>query len=230
MRRVDPEGRSLGRVFREELVEPLGLEFYIGLPEAIPRERLAAIELPNPIESLLSLTKVPKTMVPRILDPNSLMMRSFEIPRGFRPNKREALAVEQPSSNGVGLIRSMAKIYSVFAEGGEELGISEETIEEITAPALEPEGGFADTVMGGISYFGLGFVKPGPDVWFGSSQKAFGAAGAGGSFGFADPDARLAYAYAMTKMGVGARNDVRESALRAAVYRCLSRLEGGSAK
>ena len=41
IRRVDPTRRTLGRFFHEEIAEPLGLEFYIGLPRAIPDEGLA---------------------------------------------------------------------------------------------------------------------------------------------------------------------------------------------
>ena len=41
VRRVDPTRRTLGRFFHEEIADPLGLEFYIGLPRAIPDEGLA---------------------------------------------------------------------------------------------------------------------------------------------------------------------------------------------
>ena len=45
-----------------------------------------------------------------------------------------------------------------------------------------------------------------------------------GSFGFADPDVRLGYAYVMNKLGFYLENDPREKALRDAVYRAISRL------
>jgi CubicO group peptidase (beta-lactamase class C family) len=44
LRRVDPEHRSLGRAFAEDIAGPLGLEAYIGLPEDFDRRRLARIE------------------------------------------------------------------------------------------------------------------------------------------------------------------------------------------
>src|SRR6185503_14530700 len=81
-----------------------------------------------------------------------------------------------------------------------------------------------DEVMGVPSYFSLGFMRPGPDVWFGSSQRALGAPGAGGSFAFADPDARVGYAYVMNKMDFYLSDDPREKALRDAVYRAIARL------
>lgn len=74
------------------------------------------------------------------------------------------------------------------------------------------------------SYFSLGFLRSGPDASFGMSPRAFGAPGAGGSFAFADPDARLGYAYVMNKMDFYLSDDPREKPLRDAVYRAISRL------
>src|SRR4029079_18825006 len=79
-------------------------------------------------------------------------------------------------------------------------------------------------VIGLPSYFSLGFMRPGPDVRFGSSQRARGAPGAGGSFAFADPDAHVGYAYVMNKMDFYLSDDPREKALRDALYRCIARL------
>jgi CubicO group peptidase (beta-lactamase class C family) len=76
-------------------------------------------------------------------------------------------------------------------------------------------------LLGLPSYFSLGFLRPGPDVSFGSSERAFGAPGAGGSFAFADPDAHLGYAYVMNKLDFYLVDDPREKALRDAIYRAL---------
>jgi CubicO group peptidase (beta-lactamase class C family) len=74
----------------------------------------------------------------------------------------------------------------------------------------------------GCRSVGVGFLRPGPEVSFGSSPRAFGAPGAGGSFTFADPDARLGYAYVMNTLDFYLENDSREKALRDAVYRAIS--------
>jgi len=120
----------------------------------------------------------------------------------------------------------MAKAYSVFATGGKELNLKKETIEELYAPAVPPEQGPHDEILDMDSYFSLGYSKPGPDTWFGSSRRAFGTSGTGGSFAFADPDAQASFAYAMTKMGYRMKDDPREKSLRDAMYRCIKRLEG----
>jgi CubicO group peptidase (beta-lactamase class C family) len=78
-------------------------------------------------------------------------------------------------------------------------------------------------VLGVPSYFLLGFLRPGPEVSFGSSERAFGAPGAGDSFAFADPDARLGYAYVMNKLDFHLVDDPREKALRDAIYRAIAR-------
>jgi hypothetical protein len=83
-----------------------------------------------------------------------------------------------------------------------------------------------DEVLGVPSYFSLGFLRPGPQVSFGSSPRAVGAPGAGGSFAFADPDAHLGYAYVMNKLDFYLANDPREKSLRDAVYRAIARLSG----
>jgi hypothetical protein len=84
--------------------------------------------------------------------------------------------------------------------------------------------GRLDEVLGVPSHFSLGFLRPGPTVFFGSTPRAFGSPGAGGSFAFADPDARLGYAYVMNKLDFYLENDPREKALRDALYRAIGRV------
>ena len=81
--------------------------------------------------------------------------------------------------------------------------------------------------MGVPAWYSLGYLRPGPDVMFGSSPRAFGTPGAGGSFAFADPDARLGYAYVMNKLDFYLFDDPREKALREAVHRAIRRLSAG---
>ena len=216
IRRVDPSHRSLGRFFHEEIALPLGLEFFIGLPREIASDRLARVKLLSPWRGLLALRYTPPAVTLKMIRPGSLLRRSF-VGVGVDPNDRAYLEVEVPAGNGVGTARAIARAYSAFAEGGMELGIPPETMALVTAPPVM--AGARDEVLGVPSCFSLGFLRPGPEVWFGSSQRAFGGPGAGGSFGFADPDARLGYAYVMNKLDFHLTDDPREKALRDAVYR-----------
>jgi CubicO group peptidase (beta-lactamase class C family) len=156
-----------------------------------------------------------------MITPGSLLRRTF---LGAKPDWRDRrwLELEMPAGNGVGTARAIARAYSAIAEGGAEIGIMPETFASITSPPVVARP--KDEVMGVPSYFSLGFMRPGPSVWFGSSQRALGAPGAGGSFAFADPDARLGYAYVMNKMDFYLVDDPREKPLRDAVYRAIARL------
>jgi CubicO group peptidase (beta-lactamase class C family) len=221
IRHVDPAHRTLGHFFRDEIAVPLGLDFYIGLPPEIPDERVAKVKTLSPWRGLLALRYTPIAVTMRMIRPGSLLRRSF-MGLGVDPNDRRYLEGEVPAGNGVGTARAIARAYSAFAEGGAEIGITPETFARVTA--APPVSATVDEVLGIPSYFSLGFLRTGPDVWFGSSQRAFGAPGAGGSFGFADPDAHVGFAYVMNKLDFYLTNDPREKALRDAVYGAIARL------
>jgi CubicO group peptidase (beta-lactamase class C family) len=223
IRRADPAHRTLGQFFQDEIAHRLGIEFYIGLPRQLPDERLAKLETFTPRRSISAFRSAPPGFVLRVLWPWSRLRKSMLFAR-VDPNDRRWLEVEVPAGNGVGTARAIARAYSAFAEGGAELGITPETLANLTAvrEVERPK----DEVMGVPSWISLGFLRPGPRLGFGSSQRAFGTPGAGGSFGFADPDARLGFAYVMNKMDYYMVDDPREKALRDAVHRSIRRLSG----
>lgn len=224
LRRVDPAHRSLGQFFRDEIATPLGLAFYIGLPDDVPAERLAHVETLSPLGGLGNLGKLPFGMALRIAWPWSLLNRSLSIPRGYDPNQRASLAIELPSGNGVGTARALATAYGELAMGAPRLGLSSSVLAALFAPPPPAAGGADDEVMGFPTYFSLGFWKPSPSLDFGTSRRAVGSSGAGGSFAYADPDRQLGYAYVMNRMDYWV-GDPRELALRRAVRRCLDRLD-----
>lgn len=222
IRRVDPARRTLGRLFHEEIAAPLGLDVYIGLPPEIPNERIAVLKTLSPLRALGAVFTTPLPTVMRMVAPGSLLRRTMLLVVDMDMNDRRSLEIEMPAGNGVGTARSFARAYSAFAEGGGEIGITPETFARVTEPPPDPHR--LDVVLGVPSFFSLGFLRPGPEMWFGSSQRTFGAPGAGGSFAFADPDARLGYAYVMNKLNFYLQDDPREKSLRDAVYRAIARL------
>lgn len=225
MRRVDPKGRSIGEFFAQELAKPLDLDFYIGLPDSVPDEELAKVYYPSIGQFIFNMKKMPKKMRKDFRNKKSILYQSFKIPEKFSPNSRKTQKIEMPSANGIGDARSIAKVYSVFAQGAKELGVNEETINLLSQPATIPPKGAFDIVMGLKTYFAYGFIKPGPDLLYGNNRSVFGTPGAGGSYGFADPEKEIGYAYIMSKMGLYLVNDPREVALRKAMYRCIERIE-----
>jgi CubicO group peptidase (beta-lactamase class C family) len=223
IRHVDPTHRTLGRFFAEEIAKPLEVEFYIGLPPEIPDERLARLKTFTPMRAIRALPSVPRDYVMRILWPWSLLRKSMLF-ADVDPNDRRWLEVEVPAGNGVGTARAIARAYSAFAEGGAELGVTPPTLASLTAvhDVERPR----DEVMGVPSWMSLGFLRPGPQLDWGSSRRAFGTPGAGGSFGFGDPEARLGFAYVMNNMNFHMFDDPREKALRDGVHRSIRRLSG----
>ena len=134
---------------------------------------------------------------------------------------RRFLALENPAVTGIGQVRALARAYGALATGGAELGVGRETLAALTAPPVTPAVERCDQVLRLDIRFSLGFLRPGGTYRFGSSDRAFGAPGAGGSLAFADPDAQIGYAYAPNKMGMTLLGDAREKALQEALYRCV---------
>lgn len=224
VRRVDPRHRSLGQVFADEIAGPLGEEFYIRLPETVPDDRLAPLILRSPWLNLLELSP---RMLPGAFRKRSVLYRSVIANPGtlvgMDARRIFARELEVPSGGGVGTARAIAHAYGVLATGGAELGLRPETIRELEAPPVAPTGGFPDACMGGADIrFSLGFMRPAPDWSFGS-PRSYGAPGAGGSFGYADPEAGIGYGYVCNRMGKS-QDDPRDVALREAMTASLAAL------
>jgi CubicO group peptidase (beta-lactamase class C family) len=221
VRRIDPAHRSLGRFFADEIAAPLELDFFIGLPASIPDTRLAPLEPPSLLERL---TEVPLAITLAAMNPRSALHRSLVANpgTGFYVDERCLIVrdLEVPSGGGVGTARAIAKAYGVFAAGGRELDLRRETIEALMAPAVPARRGFFDECLRGAVQFSLGFMKPSELLSFGH-PGAFGAPGAGGSMGYADPAVGVGYGYVTNRMGMNLQGDPRDVALRTALQRCL---------
>ena len=159
-----------------------------------------------------------------VLGANSLTVRVMTGPSGLFGynemwNRDDVLAAEMPSSNGVGSARALARLYA--ATIGEIDGIRllrPETVREATRVVSRGP----DRVIFVETCFGLGFSLP-PMLGADCGPSAFGHPGAGGSLGFADPEAGLAFAYVMNRMRFEAGGDPRAALLVRALYECIGR-------
>jgi len=215
LRRIDPQHRSLGQFFHDEIAAPLGMEFYIGLPASVPNSKLAPLVDPRYLEMLFGF---PVLMSLEILNPRSNFRRALlgsELAHDEQYIYSRELEI--PAGGGVGTARSVARVYGVFASGGSELALRPETLQELTAPAVPSTHGFFDECIKGDAEFSLGFMKPNRGFPFGS-PASFGFPGAGGSFGFADPEKQIGYGYIPNRKGVTMGGDPRDVALRQALY------------
>jgi CubicO group peptidase (beta-lactamase class C family) len=217
LRRIDPQHRSLGQFFQDEIATPLGLDFYIRLPESIPDARLATLVDPSPLEMLLGF---PIRLTLDSLNHHSIVYRALIANPGSALSHDERRIytrnLEVPSGGGVGTARAIARAYGVFASGGRELCLRPETLEALAAPARAGANGFYDEFMRADAQFSLGFMKSNPGWPFGSAQS-YGSPGAGGSLGFADPQTGIGYAYVTNRKGTHPEGDPRDIALRKAL-------------
>jgi CubicO group peptidase (beta-lactamase class C family) len=215
LRRIDPQHRTLGQFFQDEIASTLGLDFYIRLPESIADSQLAPLVDPSFAEMIFGF---PFKMALDVWNPRSNIRRAL-MGSELAHDKQCIYPrnLEIPAGGGVGTARAIARAYSVFATGGKELGLLKETMRELTAPAVPATHGFFDECIRGDAQFSLGFMKPNAGFPFGSAS-AFGHPGAGGSLGFADPEAQIGYAYVPNRKSTTMGGDARDVALRHALF------------
>jgi CubicO group peptidase (beta-lactamase class C family) len=207
-------GRSPGQFFAEDVARPLGLDCWIGLPEEI-EPRVAAIVPPDPVTDPQTLA-----MMEQIMGPHTLLGRVMNKPDDLftydqRWNTRPYHAAEMPSTNGIGTARAVSKLYAACI--GEVDGMRLLDPETLEAALVEQSAG-PDHVLSVPTRFSSGFSLSWT-VSLSAGESAFGYAGAGGSLGFADPEAGLAFAYIPNRMVL--TDFARSSGLVNAVYRAL---------
>jgi len=222
LRRVDPQHRTIGGFFQEEIAGPLGEDFYIRLPTSIPDERLAPMVRPSALAMISVLFTIPFAFAIATMNPRSNIRRCLqgsELPDTEANGRVYARELEIPAGGGVGTARALAHIYGEFATGGKKLGLRGETLKRLMAPPVSPARGFRDECFKLESRLALGFMRPGPDHRF-AHPGSFGAPGTGGSFAFADPHNQLGFGYVPNRM-VMRVVDLRAEALRQAAYESI---------
>ena len=208
-------GRSLGTYFREEVAEPLGLDFHIGLPEALDARVSPLVQGP------VHLGEGTTWMEALVNDPEGVTAKAFMNPVLGSPNERAWRAAEIPAANGHGTAAALARVYGALARGGELDGVRVLAPKTIDAARREHVYG-PDQVLPMTTRIGLGFMLPTADEPWSPNPGAFGHSGAGGSHGFADPEQRLALGYTMNLMHTGVwLVDPRARRLVAAAYESL---------
>jgi CubicO group peptidase (beta-lactamase class C family) len=212
VRRVD--GRSVGRFFREEIAEPLGVDFHIGLGPAEEKRAAEVTDLEPPPEFAMAFAGAPAGELP-------LVVLAFANPSGTGDhNAPEHRRAEIPAMNGHCTARALARVYGARACGGEQGGVrllAPESIER----ARSEQARDMDPLLGMPLRMGLGFWLSQPEVpgfAYGPNEGAFGHPGAGGSLGFADPAAAIGFGYVTSRMGSEMSTDPRAQALIDALY------------
>lgn len=201
LRRID--GRTMGRYLREEVCDPLGADFLLGVgPEHDARcATLVQGQVVTPLDP----------------DPALSPEERVEDNATWGPNSRNWRAAEVPSASGHATAMGVARVYGALARGGELDDVRilrADTIDRATVqigPGMQPM-----TAGGAVLRFGTGFMLATRALPDGRSVTTFGHGGIGGANGLADPERKLAFGYVMNKMNSGFGISLRD-----AVYECI---------
>ncbi len=212
VRRID--GRTLGTVLSEDIAAPLGAEVHVGLPAALH---------PRVVEFLWPGTPPPEAEPPGLSDGQLMSFNAYYNPSGLSGaglvNTARWRSAEIPSTNAHGSARGVARVYEALAAGGASDGVR--VIDEAVLGQFTTEHSCGpDLVLGRPSRFGLGFQLTQAERPLGPGPRGFGHFGAGGSLGFCDPDAGIAFGYVINAMGPRWQNP-RNRALMDALYASL---------
>ena len=209
VRRVD--GRSVGRYFKEEIADPLNIDFHIGLAESefircadmlmITRD---SMKLPGEF-----LRYVPNFFLPEKLQNFKQALISGDFQQAFQEreedddnyvNSPDWRMAEIPSANGHGTAKSLATLYGILSNGCSRNGVSIMSDASLQY-AITPHSQGPDSVLFGAPIkFGLGYELAQGIASVGNispsfNNKMFGHAGVGGAVAFGDPDKGLGYGF-----------------------------------
>lgn len=206
-------GQSLGTYFAKEFAEPLGADFVIGFGPELD-ERVAPL-----VQGPIVVEEGEVSMFEEILkNPEGMTARAFNNPPLLGTevhNTREWRAAEIPAANGHASAAGIATIYGKLAVG--EL-LSQAVLEEARTCQAEGE----DAILPLVTKVACGFMLAPASEPCGPNPKAFNHAGAGGSLGYCDPEAKIGLGYVMNNMHSGLwLVDPRARNLVDAVYESL---------
>ncbi|MCB1693597.1 MAG: beta-lactamase family protein [Pseudomonadales bacterium] len=226
VRRID--GRSLGEFFREEIADPLNLDFSIGTASE-DFKRVARVRNINLDELAPELRAVLEPLLLNNRDPAHFAGKAFMAREGVGAldrlaelmNNPRVLETEVPAGNGTATARGLARFHAMLAGGGTLEGVtllSPETVARFTAERRTE----MDTVLGMPTSRGLGFflnLVEGPlGRSMGPTPSAFGHSGAGGQQGFADPERKVSVGFVRNHLTL---EPFFGAGLIARVYECL---------
>jgi CubicO group peptidase (beta-lactamase class C family) len=204
-------GQSIGTFYREEFAEPLGADFHIGTGE----------EHFHRIANMIPPEAGPDAQVPS----EGIAARTFANPvaealESRTPGWRKA---EIPAANGHGNARSVVKVQSVLANGGEAFGkrvMSEAGCRTI----FQEQSNGMDLVLGIPVRFGMGYGLNSDAMPLSPNPHTCYWGGWGGSIVIVDQDARMCVSYVMNRMEATLTGDMRGMSIVQAAYQSLANL------
>jgi CubicO group peptidase (beta-lactamase class C family) len=218
VRRID--GRSIGTFFRDEVAEPLGLDFWIGLPGEIePRVASTVVVDLATVSGLIKDIGDRAPLAGHLFGNDGGWMSSVDRP-AFH-------AAELPAAGGITNGRGLASMYAPLSRDGSQGDVRLVSSAALGRMRTAQSVSDVDAVVGARTSYTMGFSKSwhnpgleaGPSVIIG--EDAFGAPGMGGQMGFADPSYQLAFGYTANRHGFGTGLNARGQSLIDATYQVL---------
>lgn len=218
VRRVS--GKSLGSFFRDEVAGPLGLDFWIGLPEE-QEHRIAPVIPYRPGPDVQSTPFMDAARQPGTIANLFVFNHGDWAVKGV--NTRPGRAAEIGAAGGVSNARGLAGFYKALT--GDGAIVSPDTCAAMSEASTATH---VDATLLVPTRFSAGFMlsmdnrhrAAGRDSVI-LGRRAFGHVGAGGSLGFTDPECGLSFGYTMNRMGEGLFLNERGQSLVDAAYRSL---------
>jgi len=199
-------GRTIGQILREDIAGPLGIDFYLGLPEA-EHERCADLRKPSAMADFGQ--------------PNAATKAAFFNKHGSPGGRGITLwrETEFGGSNGHGTAKSLARLAQMVL-GGQIEG-TQFLSPDVLAALTQSRFTGPNLVLPFDLTIAAGLMKNTPNHFYGPSDDCFGHSGWGGSCVWADRETGLTGAYVMNKMSNHLLGDPRPRALIEAVYAAL---------
>jgi CubicO group peptidase (beta-lactamase class C family) len=161
IRRVD--GRSLGQFFAEEIAKPLGLEFWIGLPES--EEHRVSPMIGGLTPSGDDVPSELREMFQQFMGPDSLLGRALSLNGAFETgsfNTRAVHAAQLGAANGITNARSLSRMYAGVIGSLDDAPAAPLFTPERIAAVREKQTSGNDAGLVVESVFGLGYMVSSP--------------------------------------------------------------------
>ncbi|WP_030242858.1 MULTISPECIES: serine hydrolase domain-containing protein [unclassified Streptomyces] len=212
-------GQGTGEWLASQLTGPLGLDLWLGLPDAEAGRvgRAGRVETPEPTGGLRARPK--RSVTEAYQDPASLTRRAFAAITPFPEQNDPAYrAAALPATNAIATADGLARFYATLI--GDTAGAARLFTPETVEMARSEESAGPDRVLVVGTRFGLGYMLHGSASPF-LTPGSFGHPGRGGALGFADPDTGIAFGYVTNGFRKTVTADPRAQGLVRAVGRAI---------
>ena len=202
-KRVD--GRSLGKILREEFCKDNNTDVWIGLPES-EHTRCAKMIKPKSPPELGEITDLKRLT----------FLSKGSAPRGNLSQWRQA---EFAGSNCQATAKGLARMMQIVIDGkiDDTVYLAQDAVEKLRLPRISGQ----NLILPFKTTYAAGLLLNSPNFFYGPNAQTLGHSGWGGSCVFADPITGIHGAYVMNVQNSALLGDSRPRRIIDALYECL---------